>query len=138
MSPARETQGARRGVSAIGPAAPAAAPTRPVARPRSRAGRRQLRRSRLAGLLRFVVFLLLIFVAVWAGVHVAHAGTDASVYTGHQYVVRGGDSLWDIAAREYGADADLRRAVFEIGEANHLDGSAVQPGQRLTLPHLGE
>ena len=97
-----------------------------------------MRRRRLAGLLRFVVFLLLIFIAVWAGVRVAHAGTDASVYTGHQYVVRSGDTLWEIAARQYGSGADLRRAVFEIGEANHLDRSGVQPGEHLTLPYLGE
>jgi hypothetical protein len=107
-------------------------------RPSSRAGRRQLRRRRLAGLLRFVVFLLLIFIAVWAGVRVAHAGTDASVYTGHHYVVRGGDTLWGIAAREYGSGADLRRALFEIGEANGLRSSSVQPGQQLTLPYLGD
>jgi hypothetical protein len=104
----------------------------------SRAGRRQLRRRRLAGLLRFVVFLLLIFVAVWAGVRVAHAGTDASVYTGQRYVVSGGDTLWSIAAHEYGADVDLRRAVYEIREVNHLDGSTVSPGDRLTLPYLEE
>jgi nucleoid-associated protein YgaU len=84
------------------------------------------------------VFLLLIFIAVWAGVRVAHAGTDASVFAGHQYVVRSGDSLWGIAAREYGSGADLRRAVFEIGEANHLRQSGVQPGDRLTLPYLGD
>ena len=47
---------------------------RPLRSPRSRAGRRQLRRRRLAGLVRFAVFLLLIFVAVWAGVGDAHAG----------------------------------------------------------------
>jgi len=107
-------------------------------RPSSRAGRRQLRRRRLAGLLRFVVFLLLIFVAVWAGVRVAHAGTDASVYTGHQYVVSGGDTLWSIAAHEYNADTDQRRAIYEIREVNHLDESTVSPGDRLTLPYLQE
>ena len=124
------------------PAAPAQYPT--VAsrgagrRPSSRAGRRQLRRRRLAGLLRFVVFLLLIFVAVWAGVRVAHAGTDASVYTGHKYVVTGGDTLWSIAAGEYGADVDLRRAIFKIREVNRLDESIVSPGDRLTLPYVEE
>jgi len=102
-------------------------------RPSSRAGRR-----RLAGLLRFVVFLLLIFVAVWAGVRVAHAGTDASVYRGQRYVVSGGDTLWSIAGHEYGADVDLRRAVYQIREVNHLDGSTVSPGERLTLPYLEE
>ena len=84
------------------------------------------------------MFLLLIFIAVWAGVRVAHAGTDASVYTGHHYVVRGGDTLWTIAAQEYGPDADLRRAVYEIEEVNHLTHAGLQPGAQLTLPYLGE
>jgi len=99
-------------------------------RPSSRSGRR------LAGLLRFVVFLLLIFVAVWAGVRVAHAGTVGSVYTGHEYIVSAGDTLWGIAAQEYGTDVDLRRAVYEIRAVNHLAESAVSPGERLTLPYL--
>ena len=107
-------------------------------RPSSRAGRRQLRRRRLAGLLRFSVFLLLIFVAVWAGVRVAHAGPDGGVYTGHEYVVRGGDTLWSIAVREYGAGIDLRRAVYEIRVATGLQASTVRPGERLTLPYQGE
>ncbi len=124
------------GAASAGPAQlHAAGGRRGSRRPNSRAGRRQLRRRRLAGLLRFVVFLLLIFVAVWAGVRVAHAGTDADVYTGHQYVVSSGDSLWGIAAHEYGADVDLRRAVFGIREVNHLDSSTVSPGDRLTLPY---
>jgi nucleoid-associated protein YgaU len=107
-------------------------------RPSSRAGRRQLRRRRLAGLLRFVVFLLLIFIAVWAGVRVAHAGTDGSVYSGHQYVVSSGDTLWGIAAHEYGAAVDVRRAVYHIREINDLDDCTVSPGERLTLPSLDE
>ena len=69
---------------------------------------------------------------------VSRTGTDASVYAGHHYVVRGGDTLWSIAAREYGSGADLRRAVFEIGGANGLRSSSVQPGQQLTLPYLGD
>jgi hypothetical protein len=106
--------------------------------PSSRAGRRARRRRRLAGFVRFFVFLLFIFIAVWAGVRVAHAGTDASVYTGHQYVVSGGDTLWSIAAREYGGDTDLRRLVYEIRKANSLKTSAVRPGERLTLPYEGD
>jgi hypothetical protein len=116
----------------------AAVETRGARHPNSRAGRRQLRRRRLAGVLRFVVFLLFIFVAVWAGVRVAHAGTDASVYTGHRYVVTTGDTLWNIAAREYSATVDVRRAVYAIRDTNHLDTSSVTPGERLTLPYLGQ
>ena len=130
---------ASRGPVPAGPAQYRAVASRGVGRrPTSRAGRRQLRRRRLAGLLRFVVFLLLIFVAVWAGVRVAHASTDASVYTGHKYVVSNGDTLWNIAAGEYGADVDVRRAVYEIREVNHLVESTVSPGEHLTLPYLEE
>ena len=111
---------------------------RPQRGPRSRAGRRQSRRRRLAGLVRLGVFLLLIFIAVWAGVRVAHAGDAASVYTGHKVVVQAGDTLWDLAAHEYGAGADLRQAVWQIQQANGLHGVAVQPGQSVTLPYLGE
>ena len=95
-----------------------------------------MRRRRLAGLLRFVVFLLLIFIAVWAGVRVAHAGTDAGVYSGHEVVVSAGDTLWNIAAHEYGAQVDLRRAIYKIRELNRLQQSLISPGERLTLPYL--
>ena len=60
------------------------------------------------GLIRFAVFLLLIFVAVWAGVRVAHAGDDGSIYTGTPYTVRAGDDLWTIAGQQYGTDSDPR------------------------------
>lgn len=53
-------------------------------------------------------------------------------------MVRDGDTLWEVAASEYGYDLDLRRAVYEIQVANDLGAAAIQPGQRLTLPRLGE
>lgn len=108
-------------------------------RPSSRAGRRQLRRRRLAGLGRFVFFLLLVFIAVWAGVRVAHAGSDGAIYQGEEYVVASGDTLWHIAIRHYGDDVDPRRAVYDLREANGLTADVVlQPGDALVLPYGGE
>ena len=112
--------------------------TTPASRSLGRVGRRQRRRRRVAGLIRFAVFLLLIFVAVWAGVRVAHASVDGAVYTGHRYTVQAGDDLWTIASDQYGGSADLRKAVYAIKEANHLGDSAIQPGLGLTLPYLGQ
>lgn len=123
-------------------AVPEAAAIRRSAAPRSRslgrAGRRQRRRRRVAGLVRFAVFLLLIFVAVWAGVRVAHAGTDGTLYTGRHYVVQPGDDLWSIASTHYDGAVDVRKAVYDIREANHLSDAVIQPGQELQLPSLEE
>ncbi len=85
-----------------------------------------------------MVFLLLIFVAVWAGVRVAHAGEDGSIYTGQHYKVQQGDDLWTIATAEYGTGIDLRAAIYSIRAANKLAGSSLRPGQELTLPYLEE
>ena len=120
-------------------AASGASLARATAAPRSRSlgrsARRQRRRRRVAGLIRFAVFLLLIFVAVWAGVRVAHAGTDGAIYTGQHYVVQQGDDLWTIASGHYGG-VDVRKAVYVIREANHLSDKTLQPGQELQLPTL--
>lgn len=109
-------------------------PRRPV-----RAVRRRARRAgRLAGLLRLAVFLLLIFVAVWAGVRVANATVESDVFDGRTYEVQAGDTLWQIAADEYGPGLDPRAVVFAVREANGLDGALLQPGQKLVLPYLEE
>jgi hypothetical protein len=110
----------------------------PRSRSLGRAGRRRQRRRRVAGLIRFAVFLLLIFVAVWAGVRVANAGTDGALYTGRHYVVQQGDDLWTIASAHYDGTTDLRQAVYDIRETNRLSDTTLQPGQELQLPILHE
>jgi nucleoid-associated protein YgaU len=88
--------------------------------------------------LRLAVFLLLVFVAVWAGVRVANATVESDVFEGRSYEVHAGDTLWQIAVDEYGEQRDLRAAVFAIREANGIDGALLQPGEVLTLPYLEE
>jgi nucleoid-associated protein YgaU len=100
--------------------------------------RRARRAHRIAGLVRFAVFLLLIFVAVWAGVRVANATDASAVFEGRVYEVHRGDTLWRIAAENYDGDLDVRAIVYAIREANGLDGALLEPGQELTLPYLEE
>jgi LysM repeat protein len=48
--------------------------------------------------------------------------------------VKSGDSLWAIAAGRVGSDGDVQSMVDEIVAVNHLDGAALNPGQRLRIP----
>jgi nucleoid-associated protein YgaU len=53
---------------------------------------------------------------------------------GHKvtYRVQPYDTLWTIATAHYGGD--VRGAVWQIVQANHLRGTAIRPGQSLVLP----
>ena len=53
---------------------------------------------------------------------------------GHKltYRVQAYDTLWTIASAHY--DGDVRNAVWQIQDANHLAGAAIRPGQTLVLP----
>jgi nucleoid-associated protein YgaU len=42
------------------------------------------------------------------------------------------DTLWTIATAHYGGD--VRGAVWQIEQANNLEGTAIRPGQTLVLP----
>jgi LysM repeat protein len=53
---------------------------------------------------------------------------------GTVYVVRPGDTLWDIADRLTGEAGDPRVAVDMLAEANGLDDGVIQPGDRLGVP----
>lgn len=51
------------------------------------------------------------------------------------YVVRAGDTVWSIAAREAGG-ADPRALVDAIAVRNGIDAGAVVPGQALVIPRV--
>jgi LysM repeat protein len=46
--------------------------------------------------------------------------------------VRPHDTLWSIAAKNYGGDP--RQAIWKLQQANHLAGATIVPGERLRLP----
>jgi hypothetical protein len=49
-----------------------------------------------------------------------------------RYVVKPGDTLWEIASERYGGDP--RSAVWRLQERNGLTGAALTPGMILYLP----
>ena len=48
------------------------------------------------------------------------------------YRVKPYDTLWSIAQSHYGGD--VRDAIWQIQQVNHLGGSGIAPGERLLLP----
>ena len=48
------------------------------------------------------------------------------------YRVKPYDTLWSIAQTHYGGD--VRNAIWQIQQVNHLGGSGIAPGERLLLP----
>lgn len=48
------------------------------------------------------------------------------------YVVQPRDTLWSIASAHYAGDP--REGVWKLESRNHLAGTTISPGQRLTLP----
>ena len=51
---------------------------------------------------------------------------------GERYVVKPGDTLWELASDRY--DGDPRSAVWRIQERNSLTSGALIPGMTLYLP----
>jgi Tfp pilus assembly protein FimV len=52
----------------------------------------------------------------------------------HTYIVAPGDTLWGIAARLSGPQADPRSMVDRLIAMNRVEDGVIQPGQRLVLP----
>ena len=93
-------------------------------------GRQPYARRRALVIISTIVLAVVLLLA-----SAVYAGGGASATT--EYRVRGGDTLWDIAAAEGPADADVRSTVKVIKRLNGLDSSLIQPGQtlRIPLPH---
>jgi len=60
------------------------------------------------------------------------AGMLAGGAVGETYLVKLGDTLWEIAVEHYGGDP--REAVWRIQDRNRLDDPLITPGQVLVLP----
>ena len=79
----------------------------------------------------FGKFLLILLAAALAvGVAVR---SSSGAGPGRVYVVRPADTLWSIAARQYGGDP--RAGIWKIEQRNGVTSSTpLVPGERLVLP----
>ena len=143
---------ARNGAAQPGMARPRAGrlgrpqPARPgVARPETALARpvrtrvRLTRRGRIVVAALIAVGVMLVAALAWlagtARADAARSGSSASAvyHSLRSVVVRPGESLWAVATRADPA-ADPRSVIQEIIDLNALNGTSVQPGQRLWLP----
>lgn len=76
-----------------------------------------------------VVLLALLLVALGAARPTSGAAPET------RYVVKAGDTLWEIAESHYAGDP--REAVWRIEQRNGLAGAEIVPGQVLVLPRGG-
>ena len=66
---------------------------------------------------------------------IAAGGAPRGVATA--YTTRPGDTVWEIASRELGPDADPRPLVDAILESNDVDPGTLGPGRVLVIPSGG-
>lgn len=76
--------------------------------------------------------LLLAVLALVIAIGLRTAPESAATAPPVAYTVQPGDTLWELAERDY--DGDPRDRVGEIRELNDLESSTLQAGQTLLLP----
>ena len=84
--------------------------------------------------------LVIIFTIVVALVLLLASSVGASgavIVTTEDYVVRSGDTLWDIASERTPDGRDVRDTVAAIRSINRLSQSVIHPGQVLEVPRSG-
>src|SRR5262249_22795540 len=136
--PARRGRGAgRRGRPP--PAGRGVARPEPARPRRVRTGVRLPRRGRIVIVALITAGVMLVAALAWlagtARADAARSGSSASAvyHSLRSVVVRPGESLWAVATPADPA-ADPRSVIQEIIDLNALNGTSVQPGQRLWLP----
>lgn len=74
----------------------------------------------------------LLLLALVAAVALAAPRPSSGASGEQRYVVRPGDTLWQLAAERFGGDP--RAGVWEIRERNGLPDELLEPGMILYLP----
>lgn len=79
----------------------------------------------------FMLLLLVVLLAIIAVV--GSSPFDRDEWQEEIYVVKKGDSLWEIAGRYCPENVDRREWIHEIEDLNEMESSKIYPGQRLIV-----
>ncbi|HEV3474659.1 MAG TPA: LysM peptidoglycan-binding domain-containing protein [Actinomycetota bacterium] len=112
-----------------------ARPQTRLARPQTRLARPQTRtRPQARSRIRWDRVALVIALLTGMAGAVGRAAADAPGDRAERYVVRPGDTLWDIARARVGLEGDPRPLIADIREANQLGTAVLPAGRVLVLP----
>jgi LysM repeat protein len=75
-----------------------------------------------------ILLLAALALVVWS----VTAGPSGAHGKKTTYRVKAYDTLWTIASAHYGGD--VRGAIWQIQQVNHLSGTSIAPGEQLVLP----
>ena len=83
------------------------------------------------------IFILLTFIHLGvSGESVVEATTTSSELKYRVVEISSGDTLWTIAKANYSPEfKDVASYVCEIKRCNHITGSKIIPGNKLTVPY---
>lgn len=79
---------------------------------------------------RVIFILAIIFIFIFPFIINAKGKTEKRY---SKVTVYPGDTLWTIA-KENKTSKDIRKTIYEIRKANHLDSAVIIPGQELIIP----
>jgi hypothetical protein len=96
-----------------------------------------MKNTRLVNPLKFVRFIaILIVIIILIPSFVISLGDSDTPYS--EYVVRNGDTLWDIAKEvrqtKYEGEGDIRYIIYYIKEFNKIENGNIYPGDVIKIP----
>lgn len=95
------------------------------------------KKYRVKSSFRFITSLVLMFALLIGGIGFVRGLQESVALTTEEpftVEVSYGDTLWDLAAAYKSKDTDVRKAVFDICQANQIQADDLEPGMQITIP----
>lgn len=77
--------------------------------------------------------VLLLLCIIVSAIYMLRPTMDRVDWERATYTVRTGDSLWSISGRYCPDNVDRREWIAKVQKMNHLDGSIIHVGEKLTI-----